>query len=57
MKKAHIELTKYELEILLFILDDWRDIKSDTGTAVNYPSNAITSTQLIRLLNDIYAEL
>lgn len=57
MKKAHIVLTKDELILLIWLIDDWRDMKSDTSQAVVYPNNSITSTQLITFLYNILDKL
>lgn len=53
-KVRRIQITKDELEVLMYIIDDWRDIKSETLGAVRYPNGSITSTKIIQALDNIW---
>ena len=49
--------TKEELDVLIWILNDWQDIMSDLNRGFIYPNNSITSTQLITFLNTLHKSL
>ena len=56
-KVAELQLTKDELEVLVYIIDDWQWWKSDEHLIVSYPNHSITSTKLLNLFNRLYNKL
>ena len=57
LRTAQIELSEEELEVLIFILDDWQTMKSDGSIPVEYPNKSTTSTKLIAFLNEVFKSL
>lgn len=56
-RTAQIELSEEELEVLIFILDDWQTMKSDGSIGVKYPNDSTTSSKLISFLNKVFNSL
>ncbi len=56
-KKAEFELTLDELQVLIYILMDWRRLKSDLAEYVEYPNNSASATKLVRLFHSAWESL
>jgi len=52
-----ITITKDELHTIIYILDDWRTMKSERVQEVIYPTPTTTSTKIIRKLYSIFEKL
>lgn len=52
-----VTLTKDELQIIIFVMDEWRTIMSDRVQGVIYPNRTATSSSIIRKLYKIFENL
>jgi hypothetical protein len=52
-----LKLTQQELEVLFYIVDDWRTMKSDGQLDVIYPNHSTSSTRLIQTFDLILREM
>jgi hypothetical protein len=57
MKTAKFEMTSEELEVLIYILMDWRRLKSVLVEDAEYPNFSTSSTQLIRFFHHVWEDL
>jgi len=59
MKKkiAEFEMTAEELEVLLYILNDWRRLKSTLVEYAEYPNDSTSSTKLVRFFHHVWTTL
>ena len=55
-KTAKFEMTLDELEVLIYILMDWRTNKAQGGP-VEYPNQAATSTRFVRFFHAAWTDL
>jgi hypothetical protein len=56
-KFAKFELNLEELEVLLYILMDWRRLKSDLVEFVEYPNGSASATKFVRMFRDVWESL
>lgn len=54
---VQLNLTQAELEVLFYIVDDWRTMKSDGQLPVYYPNHSTSSTKIIQTLDAILVEM
>ena len=57
MQEAYLKFNKDEIEVLLYIIGEWQDNKSDRVENVYYPNNSTTSTKLFSFFNAAFKEL
>lgn len=57
MKNALFELNKDEIEVILYIIGDWQDNKSERTENVYYPNKSTTSTKIYRMFNNAFKSL
>jgi hypothetical protein len=57
MKQAFFRFNRDELEVLLYILGDWQDIKSNNVEYVFYPNRSASSTKFFHLFNRAFKSL
>ena len=54
---VQLNLTQAELEVLFYIVDDWRTMKADGRLPVYYPNRSTSSTRIIQTLDLILREM
>ena len=57
METAKFKMTAEELEVLIYVLVDWRRLKSELVEDVKYPNFSTSSTQLIRFFHHVWENL
>ena len=55
--KTKFEMTADELEVLIYILSDWRRLKSALVEDAEYPNFSTSSTQLVRFFHHVWESL
>jgi len=56
-KVAEFEMTMEELEVLIYILMDWRRLKSELVEDAEYPNGSASATKLVRLFHAAWESL
>ena len=56
-KVIKFEMTLEELEVVIYILADWRRLKSKLAEYVEYPNNSTTATKLVRFFHTAWERL
>lgn len=56
-QKTKFEMTSDELEVLIYIIGDWRRLKSSLVESAEYPNYSTTSTQLVRFFHRAWESL
>ena len=56
-KFAKFELTREELEVLVYILADWRRLKSELVEYAEYPNSSASATKFVRMFRDAWESL
>jgi hypothetical protein len=56
-KFAKFQLTLEELEVLLYILMDWRRLKSELTEYADYPNGSASATKFVHMFRDAWESL
>ena len=56
-KFAKFELTLEELEVLLYVLMDWRRLKSQLTEYAEYPNGSASATKFVHMFHDAWEDL
>ena len=56
-KVQKFEMTLEEMEILIYILMDWRRLKSELVESADYPNMATTATKLTHFFHSAWEDL